>query len=91
MIDEMRIDELIEVMEEVYDRKSQAKAINKDAALLLKGWAEGAELDIADVKEVYGSYEKYRNGKLKWGTDDDSDVAQLLVQVMDKVVTPEKK
>ena len=87
MIDDMRIDELIEVMEEVYDRKSQAKAINKDAALLLKGWAEGAELDIADVKEVYGSYEKYRNGKLKWGTDDDSDVAQLLVQVMDKVTT----
>ncbi len=87
MIDDMRIDELIEVMEEVYDRKSQAKAINKDAALLLKGWAEGAELDIADVKEVYSSYEKYRNGKLKWGTDDDSDVAQLLVQVMDKVTT----
>ena len=90
MIDDMRIDELIEVMEEVYDRKSQAKMISKDANSLLKGWAEGAELELADIKEVYSSYEKYRNGKLKWGTDDDSDVAQILVQVMDKVVTEKK-
>ncbi len=86
MLDQTRIDELVEVLEDAYDKYSSAKAITKEAATMMKDWAARAEIDPKNVREVYKSYAAYRDGKLKWGEGDaDDDFAQLLVQVMDSV------
>jgi len=89
MIDDIRINELVDVLEEAYDKKSQAKMISKEAETMMKDWAERNEIEVKNVKAVFKDYAAYRDGKLKWGEDDDDDFTQLLVQVMDKV-TEEK-
>ena len=86
MIDQTRIDELVEVLEDAYDKYSSAKAITKEASTLMPDWATRAEIDPKNVREVYKSYAAFRDGKLKWGDGEaDDDFAQLLVQVMDAV------
>jgi len=91
MIDEMRIDELVEVLEDAYDKKEQAQVITKDAQTMIKDWAERNELNVKNVKAVFKDYCSFRAGKLKWGDEaDDDDFTQLLVQVMDRVVGDNK-
>ena len=85
MIDQIRIEELIDVLEDAYEKSSQARAIVRDVSAMMKDWAERNELDIKNVRAVYKNYAAFRDGKLKWGEDEDNGFTDLLVQVMDEV------
>jgi hypothetical protein len=85
MIDQVRVEELVDVLEDAYDKYSQSKAITKDASTMMKDWAERNELDPKNVRAVYRNYASFRDGKLKWGDGEDDGFTDLLVQVMDQV------
>lgn len=89
MIDPSKLDELIDVLEDAYDKTTQADAIRKEVSTMLKDWAERSELSAKNVKAVFKNYTDYRNGKLKWGEDEADDFTDLLVLVMDKVTEGE--
>lgn len=90
MLDQVKVSELIDVLEEAYDKYTSAKMITKEASTMMKDWAERAELDPKNIREIYKSFAAYKDGKLKWGEDgpEEDDFFQILVQVMDVVAKP---
>lgn len=89
MLDDAKVQELVDVFEEVFDRLEQSKEISKGARQMLKDYADGQELDPKALKQVYSQYQQWRLGKLPWGEDgpDEPDYTSILITVMDKVTS----
>jgi len=85
MLDEVRQKELIDIFEDMYDKTTTAKAIVKEANTMLKDWSVRAELEPKNVKSIYNQYAAWRDGRLKWGDDEQTEYEQILLQVMDAV------
>ncbi len=85
MLDEVRQKELIDIFEDMYDKTTTAKTIVKEANTMLKDWSVRAELEPKNVKSIYNQYAAWRDGRLKWGDDEQTEYEQILLQVMDAV------
>jgi hypothetical protein len=92
LIDDILKKEIVEMFEDIFDKKEQADAIKKAAAGDMKAWAESHKIDPKTVTAVYGQYSAWRKGKIKWGeeVDEDEDYTTLLISVMDEAAGIER-
>jgi hypothetical protein len=87
MIDQSLGKEFLDICEEAFDRHEQAKAIKKSAKEIIVEWAKSNKLESKNVLEVFSQYKSWREGKLKWGEEQQEDeYTSLLVFLMDAAV-----
>lgn len=95
MLDETKIKEMLDVFDEVYETESETKDIVsgartrvKETKTMMKDWAERNELNFkAAVFPVYQQYKGWRDGKIKWGSEEEADdYNALLIMVQDEAV-----
>ena len=97
-MDTTRFKEFMDLMEEVYDLKDEAKDVAsafskriKDAQATLDDWAKKNQMELSTIKSILGLYIAFKAGKLKWTDGEDDNFMTLLNALIDQVQPKEKK
>ena len=92
MLVDTEIDQVVNLMEEIFDNeRDKAEAVAtfniriKDAKDTLVSFAEEHDVDPKALMQIYDQYKKSRNGKITW-TEEDQEYSGLLFEVMERAI-----